>query len=112
ALPEREPRGRRVTPMTARREMQQRAAMAILSFVVVIGVLGAAIYFIGGRTFPGPAIASFEAGQQALADAQADMARVVGPGIDLVSNDPRKAGTLLTDAITKLNTAAAAGVPS
>jgi hypothetical protein len=112
AMPAREPRGRRVTPMTARREMQQRAAMAILSFIVVIGVLGAGIYFIGGHTFPGPAIASFEAGQQALQDAQADMARVIAPGIDLVANDPRKASTLLTDAITKLDAAAAAGVPS
>jgi hypothetical protein len=112
ALPVRQPRGRRVTPMTARREMQQRAAMAILSFIVVIGVLGAAIYFIGGRTFPGPAIASFEAGQQALEDAQADMTRVLGSGVDLVSNDPRKAASLLADAITKLNAAAAAGVPS
>ena len=112
ALPARSPRNRRVTPMTARREMQQRAAVAILSFVVIIGALGAGVYFLGGHPFPGPAIASFEAGHQALADAQLDLSRVTGPGVDLVANDPRRAATLLTDAMTKLDQASAAGIPA
>jgi hypothetical protein len=110
ALPARAPRDRTVTPMTARREMQQRAAVAILSFVVVIGALGAGVYVIGGHQFPGQAIASFEAGQQALQQAQDDLNRVVGPGVDLVSNDPRKAGTLLADAMSKLDAATVAGI--
>jgi hypothetical protein len=110
ALPARAPRGRTVRPMTARREMQQRAAVAILSFVLVIGVLGAGVYIIGGHPFPGQAIASFEAGQQALAQAQDDLTRVIGPGVDLVSNDPRKAGTLLADAMSKLDQATVAGI--
>ena len=112
SLPARSPRDRRVTPMTARREMQQRAAMAILSFVIIIGALGAGVYFIGSHPFPGPAIASFEAGQKAIDDAKADLDRVLGPGVDLVTNDPRKATTLLTDAMAKLSDAAAAGIPA
>ncbi|HEY2888699.1 MAG TPA: hypothetical protein VGJ17_08795, partial [Candidatus Limnocylindrales bacterium] len=112
ALPARSPRDRRVTPMTARREMQQRAALAILSFVIVIGALGAGVYFLGGHQFPGPAIASFEAGQQALSDAQADLGRVLGPGVDLVANDPRRAAPLLTDAMSKLSQASSAGIPA
>jgi hypothetical protein len=112
ALPARGPRNRRVTPASARREMQQRAAMAILSLIVVVGVLGAGVYLLGGHVFPGNAIASFQAGQQALQDAQSDLARVQGPGIDLVANDPKKAAQLLTDAMTKLTAASEAGVPS
>ncbi len=112
ALPARAPAERRVTPMTARREMQQRAAIAVLSIVVVVGVLGAGVYVLGGHEFPGQAVASIEVGQQALATAQADLQRVLGPGVDLVANDPRKAATLLNDAITNLNAAAAAGIPA
>jgi hypothetical protein len=112
SLPARSPRDRRVTPMTARRETQQRAAMAVLSFIIVIGVLGAGVYFLGGHPFPGPAIASFEAGQQALTDAQTDLSRVLGPGVDLVANDPHRAATLLTDAMTKLSQASSAGIPA
>jgi hypothetical protein len=111
ALPARAPGQRRVTPMTARREMQQRAAIAILSIVVVIGVLGAGVYVIGGNQLPGDVIASFEAGQQALQKAREDLARVSGPGIDLVANDRRRAADLLAEAITKLNEAARAGIP-
>ena len=36
-------------------------------------------------------IPSIEAGQDALSAARADIARVTGPGIDLVSSDPRQA---------------------
>jgi hypothetical protein len=39
ALPARGTRRRRVTPLSARREMQRRAAMALLSLVVVVGGL-------------------------------------------------------------------------
>jgi len=110
ALPARAPRNRRVTPMTARREMQQRAALAILTVVVVVGILGAGVYLLGGHAFPGKAIASLEAGQQALQDAQTDLGRVIGPGVDLVANDPAKAATLLSDAMAKLTAASTAGI--
>jgi hypothetical protein len=112
SLPARAPGERRVTPMTARREMQQRGAIAILSIVVVVGVLGAGVYVLGGHQFPGPAIASLEAGQQALVTAQQDLDRVLGPGVDLVANDPRKAATLLNDAILNLTAAAGSGIPA
>jgi hypothetical protein len=110
ALPARSPGARRVTPMTARRETQQRAALAILSIVVVVAALGAGIYFLGGHRFPGQAIASIEAGQLALTTAQQDLDRVEGPGVDLVANDPHRAATLLNDAITNLDAAAEAGI--
>src|SRR5512132_1554796 len=42
AMPSRNPPNRRVTPLSARREVQRRAALALLSLVVVIGGLGAA----------------------------------------------------------------------
>ncbi|HJW22395.1 MAG TPA: hypothetical protein VJ506_08205 [Candidatus Limnocylindrales bacterium] len=112
ALPARAPGERRVTPMTARRETQQRAAVAILSILVVVGVLGAGVYVLGGHRFPGQAIQSLEAGQQALQTAQQDLDRVLGPGVDLVANDPRKAATLLNDAIVNLTAAAGAGIPA
>jgi hypothetical protein len=112
ALPARTPGQRRVTPMTARREMQQRGAIAILSIVVVVGVLGAGIYVLGGHQFPGQVVASLEVGQQALLTAQQDIDRVTGPGIDLVANDPRRAATLLNDAIVNLNAAAGSGIPA
>lgn len=110
ALPARGPRSRRVTPASARQEMQQRAALAILSIVVVVAVLGAGVYLLGGHVFPGTAIASFQAGQQALQAAQDDLSRVEGPGIDLVANDPKKAAQLLGDAMTKLAAASEAGI--
>src|SRR5437867_1559822 len=49
ALPSRGVPRRRVTPLSARREMQRRAAVALLSMVVVVGGLGAAVFVLGGR---------------------------------------------------------------
>ena len=48
ALPRRSPAPRRVTPLGARREMQQRAAVAILVFVAVAGALGLGASLLGG----------------------------------------------------------------
>ncbi|MEZ0240608.1 MAG: hypothetical protein ACAH65_07415 [Chloroflexota bacterium] len=111
ALPIRVVPNRKVTPMTARRETQRRAAIAILSFVIVVGGLGVAVFVLGGR-FPASAvIPSIEAAQDALDSARADLARVTGPGIDLVSSDPRQARELLTEALEKLTIASDAGVP-
>ncbi|HXG27115.1 MAG TPA: hypothetical protein VNL94_09755 [Candidatus Binatia bacterium] len=105
-LPSRGPRTRKVTPLSARREMQRRAAMAVLSLVVVVGGLGAAVFVLGGNTPVGPAIQSFDSAQAALDRARANLARVTGPGIDLVSTDPRLAEELLAEAYTSLQTAA------
>jgi hypothetical protein len=90
--------------------MQRRAAMALLSFVVVVGVLGAGVFVLAGGRPEGNVISSIEAGQQALEDARTDLQRVSGPGIDLVANDPTKADRLLRDAIAKLDLAATAGI--
>ena len=111
ALPIKTPPSRRVTPMTARREMQRRAAMALLSFVVVVGALGAGVFFLGSGRPAGQVISSIEAGQQALDTARSDLQRVSGPGVDLVANDPKKADTLLRDAIAKLDLAGTSGIP-
>jgi hypothetical protein len=110
AMPSRAPAPRRVTSMGARREMQRRGAVAILVFVAVAGSLGLAVSFFGGRPSPGAVIASAEIGQQALRDAQKDIDRVFGPGIDLVANDPKTAKDVLTDALAQLDIAKKAGI--
>jgi len=111
AMPNRSPASRRVTPMSARREMQRRAAVAILSLVVVIGGLGAAVYFLGGHLPAGPVISSIEAGQRALDAARADLQRITAPGVDLVTSDPGKATNVLKDTIAQLAIASRAGIP-
>ena len=108
-LPQRKPAYRRVTPLASRRETQRRAALAILALVVVVGGLGLGVYAFGGST-PEQAISSVNAGQKALDQAKADLARVTGPGIDLVTDDAGQALTLLTDAHRQLDLAAAANV--
>jgi hypothetical protein len=108
-MPQRRPAYRRVTPLASRRETQRRAALAILALVVVVGGLGLAVYAFGGNT-PGQAISSVNSGQKALDQAKADLARVTGPGIDLVTDDPTQALGLLTDAKQQLDIAAAASV--
>ncbi len=111
-LPHRSAAYRRVTPMSARREAQRRAAVAILAFIVVAGGLGLGIYAFGGQRPPGDAIASVTAGQLALEEARASLAKVFGPGIDLVDANPKQALDLITEAEASLATAEAAGIPS
>ncbi len=112
ALPSRDVPNRRVTPLSARREMQRRAAVAILSLVVVVGGLGIGYALLGGKTPNGPAIATFDSAQGAIELARRNLDRVIGPGIDLVQNDPTRAETLLTEAYTALETAQKANVPA
>ena len=108
-MPQRKPAYRRVTPLASRRETQRRAALAILALVVVVGSLGLGVYAFGGNA-PQQAISSVNTGQKALDQARADLAKVTGPGIDLVTNDPTQALKLLTDAYQQLQTATAAKV--
>ena len=108
-MPRRKPAYRRITPLASRRETQRRAALAILALVVVVGSLGLGVYAFGGNA-PQGAISSVNSGQKALDQARADLARVTGPGIDLVTDDPSQALKLLTDAHQQLQTAAAAKV--
>ena len=108
-MPRRKPAYRRVTPLATRRETQRRAALAILALVLVVGGLGLAVYAFGGNS-PKEAISSVNAGQKALEKAKADLAKVTGPGIDLITDAPDKALELLTDAHEQLDIAAAARV--
>jgi hypothetical protein len=111
-LPARGTPDRRVTPLSARREMQRRAAMALLSLVVVVGGLGIAVFVLGGNKPVGPAIQTLDAAAGAVDRARTNLGRVLGPGIDLVANDPRKAEELLTEAFQALEAAEAANVPA
>jgi hypothetical protein len=112
ALPSRGVPRRRVTPLSARREMQRRAAVALLSLVVVVGGLGAAVFVLGGRVPLGSAIATLDTAQGALDVARRDINRVIGPGIDLVANDPSQAQRLLNEALTAIDTASRGGIPA
>ena len=78
-MPRRKPAYRRVTPLASRRETQRRGALAILALVIVVGGLGFAVYAFGGST-PQQAISSVNAGQKALDQARADLAKVTGSG--------------------------------
>ncbi len=111
ALPSRSLRERRVTPLTARREVQRRAAIAILVFIAVAGSLGVAVFAFAQHPPATQVISSVEAGQAALEAARSDVKRVAGPGVDLVANDPKKAEGLLRDALTSLDEAAKSGIP-
>ena len=108
-MPHRKQAYRRVTPLASRRETQRRAALAVLALVVVVGGLGLAVYAFGGST-PRQAISSINTGQKALDQAKADLAKVTGPGIDLITGDPNQALDLLTDAHQQLVIAEAAKV--
>jgi len=112
ALPSRGVRRRRVTPLSARRETQRRAAVALLALVIVVGGLGAAVFVLGGRQPAGPAIASLDSAQDSLALARRDINRVVGPGVDLVANDPAQATRLLNEALTAIQAASKGGIPA
>jgi hypothetical protein len=109
-MPQRKPAYRRVTPLASRRETQRRAALAVLALVVVVGGLGIGVYAFGGSGSPEQAISSVNAGQQAIAAAREDLAKVTGPGVDLIADDPDQALELLTDAYRQVELAEAANV--
>jgi hypothetical protein len=111
-LPRRRTAYRRVTPISARREAQRRAAVALLAFIVVLGGLGISVYLAGGRGRPADAAASVSAGQAAVNAARTNLARVVGPGNNLIENAPDRALELLTEAYEELQRAEAARVPA
>ncbi len=108
-MPRRKPAYRRVTPLASRRETQRRAAVAALMLITVVGGLGLAVYAFGG-TGKQEAISSVNAGQAALDSAQEKYDQVIGPGIDLVEDDPSQAMDLLTEAYDDLDTAKTAKV--
>jgi hypothetical protein len=103
-MPRRKPAYRRVTPLASRRETQRRAAVAFIALLVVVGGLVMSVWAFGGQR-PQEAISSLNAGQDAMSRASANLAQVIGPGIDLIEDDPDKARELLTAAYTDLEKA-------
>ncbi len=110
-LPRRRTAYRRVTPAAAKREMQRRAAVAILALVVVSGGLFTVVWAVGGQN-PGQELASLTVGEAALRTARDNLGKVFAPGVDLVDGDPSKALDLLTAAYAALDTAAKNEVPA
>jgi len=110
-MPRRRTSYRRVTPAAAKREMQRRAAVAVLAFVVVLGGLAGVVYTIGGGGGVGP-LASVTAAEAALRTIRANLGEVFAPGVDLVVGDPSKAMHLLTAAYQAVEDADAAKVPA
>ncbi len=110
-LPHRRTSYRRVTPAAAKREVQRRAAVAILAFVVVAVGLGTLVYVVGGQG-SGPALASLTAGEAALKTIRTNLGKVFAPGVDLVDGDPAQALELLTGAYQAIDTAQKASVPA
>ena len=74
--------------------------------------LGAAVFVLSGKPPTGPAIATLDNAQGAVEIARANLNRVIGPGIDLVANDPPRAEDLLTEAYTAIQAAIRANVPA
>ncbi len=111
-MPRRGPGYRRVTPATSRRESQRRAAIAVLAFVVIVGGIAGAMYWLGAfNTGPRPTIPDVTAGDRAVTAAKEDLRLVFDNGSDLVVDSPSRAHDLLSDAWNQIKTAAAAGVP-
>jgi len=110
-LPHRRPGNRRVTTASSRMETQRRAAVALLAFVVVGGALVLGVYAFGGQRPSTETIRSFKAGQEAFEAAQKALDAVSGPGIDLISDDPKRAVELLNTAYDDLERAEKAGYP-
>src|SRR5690349_19571315 len=110
-MPRRRTAYRRVTPAATKREMQRRAAVAVLAFVVVLGGLVGIVYTLGGQgTSAGP-LASITSAEAALRIVRTNLGQVFAPGVDLVEGDPAKALRLLTDAYKAVQDAKAASVP-
>ncbi|HEX5467298.1 MAG TPA: hypothetical protein VFW92_11555 [Candidatus Limnocylindrales bacterium] len=108
-LPRRRSRYRRVVPLATRQESQRRAAIAVLAFLGMLTVLAVGLWFLGGLRPGGPAIGRVNAGEQAVAAAQTQLAAVFGPG-DLIAANPQVALTDLRKAWSSLDQAASLGV--
>ncbi len=109
-LPKRSGPPRKVSAATSRARTQRRAAMAAFVLVVVVTALGLlVVYFPGGRD------PQSRPSQVAAADAvqtiKDDLAKISGPGFDLIHDDRPKALTYLNDAYARLKDARTNGVP-
>lgn len=110
-LPRRAPGQRRVTSTSSRLETQRRAAVALLALIVVGGALALGVYAFGGQRAPTEEIPSFTAAERAFQAAQDALAKVSGPGVDLIADDPHQALDLLNTAYQQLQEAQNDGYP-
>ncbi len=110
-LPRRSPGSRRVTATSSRMETQRRAAVALLAFIAVAGALVLGVYAVGGQRQPIDAIKSLSAAERAFEAAQEALSTVSGPGVDLITDDPRRALDLLNTAYQQLDEAENNGYP-
>jgi len=110
-MPQRAMSRGRVTPMTVRRERQQRAALAVIGLLAVIAIVGTSMWFFAGANKTDN-IDSRQRAEQAYAKVQADLAQVYGNGRDLMTSDPAKAAGILKDAYQQLQFARDNGYPT
>jgi hypothetical protein len=111
-LPRRAPAKRKVTAATSRMETQRRAAMALLALIAVAGALVVGVNAFGGPRPNTAAIESLTAAEQAFEEAQAALAAVSGPGVDLITDEPGRALELLNVAYGKLDEAESLSYPA
>jgi hypothetical protein len=97
--------------MTVRRERQQRAALAVIGLLAVIGIVGTSMWFFAGANKTDN-INSQQRAEQAYAQVKSDLDQVYGSGRDLTTSDPQKAAGILKDAYTQLQVAQDNGYPA
>ena len=110
-MPQRPMSRGRVTPMTVRRERQQRAAFAVLGLIAIIAIVGTSMWFASGANRTDN-IDRQQAAQQAYAKAKTDIDLVYGNGRDLMTSDPTTAAGYLKDAYKQLALAEKNGYPT
>jgi hypothetical protein len=101
---------RRIRSATSRRETQRRAALALVSFLGVVAVLGVLLWYWGGplRGTENP-VSEVSVGEAAFRSAQQKVDQVTGPA-DLIESDPVAAQELLSEAWADLDRAAGTSV--
>ena len=110
-LPRRKTGARKVTGTASRMETQRRAAVALLAFVAVAGALVFGVYVAAGQRQQPGSVPSLTAAKSAFETAQEALNSVSGPGVDLITDDPRRALELLNSAYQQLDAAEKAGYP-
>jgi hypothetical protein len=103
-MPRRSVQRVRVTPIQVQRERQRRLASAVIGLLVVLGVVGSSLWYLGGTRVSNK-VDQQQRGQSAYIQAESDVLSVFGAGRDLLTSDPRTAKQLLEDAYRNLKTA-------
>ena len=109
AMPHRRTSTRRIQPQLSRREGQRRAAIAILAFLAVVGVLGVAITLWPRATES--QYTPISQGEQAYNAATALVGQALAPD-GTILGDPAQATRLLQEAYQDAQRAAVTGMPS